>query len=454
MKPNQKQASSVSGKKVLKNQTEKIRLAFLALLGSAIFAFGIFALSHSSYTKAQTITTAEERAQLEQQLKDLENQIDTYNGQIADYKKQGATLKGTIGQLDSKIAKLNLQIKAAQIALTQLNEQIGDTETRINIIQGNIESDRIALSQLLRNLRAAEDTSVLEVLLKSDNFSDFFGDVNNLTVLQDSLRGTIQDITDLKGQLEDQRNKLVTNRADLATAKLAQQAQKNETQTVKQQQSTLLQQTKGQEAQYQKLVSATKAQAAKIRDRLFELLGGGQMSFGQAYALAKVASDATGVRPAFLLAVLDRESALGQNVGRCSYHQSMNPLDKPVFLAITGSLGIDPEKQLVSCANADGQYGGAMGPAQFIPRTWQSYVSKIISVTGRSVASPWNNADAFVAAALYLRDAGAASNEKIAAAKYYCGPGGWTRYVCTQVYGQRVVDKAAQFESDIANSEL
>ena len=172
------------------------------------------------------------------------------------------------------------------------------------------------------------------------------------------------------------------------------------------------------------------------------------MSFGQAYEFAKVASAATGVRPAFLLAVLAHESALGKNVGQCSYLTAMNPKEQPTFLAITARLGIDPDKQKVSCANADGAYGGAMGPAQFLPTTWQSYDARLRSVAGVSATNPWNNQQAFIAAALYLRDAGAVSNERMAAAKYYCG-GNWNRYVCTNVYAQGVLDKALGFQSDI-----
>jgi membrane-bound lytic murein transglycosylase B len=273
--------------------------------------------------------------------------------------------------------------------------------------------------------------------------------------LQDNLRLTTQQITDLQTQLQDQEQQFEASKSDAASAAVYQQAQVAEVASTKSQKTELLVETQGQESKYQTLLAETQATAAQIRNRIFQLLGGGQLSFEDAYQYAQVASNATGIDPAFILAVLDRESALGQNVGQCNYQTAMSPQNQPLFLAITQSLNLDPSEMLVSCPNADGVYGGAMGPAQFEPSTWNLYATAVAQITNDNPPSPWNDNDAFVATALYLKDgmtgcqtlySAELSQERCTAAKYYAGSR-WQSYLWT--YGEAVVERAQSFASDI-----
>ncbi len=414
--------------------------SLLLLLGIPFFAHG------------QTATGAE-RAALEQQLKEIEAQIDAYQATIGTYQKQGKTLNGEIGRMNAETKKLNLEIKAITLSLAKLDKEIAKNQGDIRTTTVKLQSNKEMLEAALQSMHEEEGTNLAEMLVMNPTLSAFFNNVDNLASLQGSLKDALQKTIATRDQLVDLKQQLAEKKTDTASLKAARDAQTKSILAAKKEKDALLAETKGQESQYQALLKESQKTAAQIRNRIFEFAGGGELTFEKAYQIAKSAAGVVEIRPALLLAVLDGESALGKNVGRCTYQKAMHPTrDVPIFLALTAQLGLNPDTTLVSCANSDGAYGGAMGVSQFIPATWKTFSARIQALTGNNPPSPWRHADAFVATALYMKDAGAGLEQddtayRRAAARYYAG-GRWQNYLWT--YGERVVKKAAQFENDIA----
>jgi hypothetical protein len=129
--------------------------------------------------------------------------------------------------------------------------------------------------------------------------------------------------------------------------------------------------------------------------------------------------------------------------------------DVQPFLIITKELGRDSFSTPVSCPMSYG-WGGAMGPAQFIPSTWIIYRDRLRDIIGKP-ADPWSIKDSFLAAALYLSDYGAAKQtydgEFNAALSYFAGPS-WYKSSYADVYrrdyGYPVMAIVKAYESDIA----
>lgn len=403
------------------------------------------------FTYGQT-TSAAERAVLEAQLKEIEAQIEAYEKTIGTYQKQGKTLNGEIATMNAKTKKLNLEIKAITLSLSKLDKEIKKNQGEIQVTTAKLQSNKQLLEAALQSLHEEDGANLVEILIMNPTLSAFFNNVDNLTSLQGSLKDALKITIATHEDLVDLQEELALKKTDTAQLKAARDAQTKAILTAKKEKDTLLKKTKGQEGEYQALLKESQKTAAQIRSRIFEFAGGGALTFEKAYQIAKSASGIVGIRPALLLAVLDGESALGKNVGRCTYQKSMHPTrDIPLFLSITAELGMNPDTTLVSCANKDGAYGGAMGVSQFIPATWNTFRARITALTGNNPPSPWRHADAFVATALYMKDAGAdleqdATAYRRAAARYYAG-GRWQSYLWT--YGERVVKKAAQFENDI-----
>jgi membrane-bound lytic murein transglycosylase B len=121
--------------------------------------------------------------------------------------------------------------------------------------------------------------------------------------------------------------------------------------------------------------------------------------------------------------------------------------DVAPFLEITNALGFNAFKTAVSCPiPSAGGWGGAMGPAQFIPSTWKLFEERLKTMLGYE-ANPWSPRDAFMASSMYLTDLGAVgtstSAQNKAACRYY-GSGGST---CT--YSKNVMKLKSTIQDNI-----
>lgn len=431
-----------------------------------------------SDTGCQGLNSFDCRAVLEKCAKYYEEQSEKIAQDITKTEKEKKTLQSQISSLKKKIQNLEYQINQGNVMVKDLNLQIGDTQISINKTSLKIEESQDQLSSILRTIYEEDQKSSIEILLEG-NLSDFF---NNLVYLE-GLNSKIGDLLDstknLRAYLESQKNKMDDEKAKLERVIKVQSLQKKESEQTKKEQEGYLKLTEEQYQQQLKEKQEAEKKASAIRARIFELIGVPKApTFGEAYEIAKYVSSITGVRPALILAVLTQESNIGKNVGQCYLKntqtgdgvritngafapKTMHPTrDVPYFLEIINQvnqskgLARDVFETPVSCVMySNGQpygWGGAMGPGQFLPSTWSKYGygRKVADITGK-IGDPWDIKDAFLATALYLKDAGGANKatEFKAVMNYFSGAT-WTKW--EEFYGRSVLSIAAQYEKDIA----
>jgi len=408
--------------------------------------------------------TADEQAQLQQQLKEIESQIAQYQKDLNGIKGEKNTLQNKISQLQKQQASLNLQIQAASIQISELGSRISKTQDAISDNKSKSEELKEKIGQSIQLMREQDDAPLpplLLVLLTKNNLSEAASAFEGYAQISNGLKEMLNNAKDINNQLNQQQQNLSGQQNDTKNFLSIQSLQRQSLYESTSQQASLLQQTKGEENNYQTILSDARKKAQELRNRLYQLTDvPNQINFGQAVEIAQWASGQTGVRAAFLLAILTQESSLGKNIGTCnrpgdppnkSWKVVMNPTrDQPIFSQITEALGRDPDTTPISCPMYSGGkqigWGGAMGPAQFIPSTWASYQNKISAITGKP-ADPWNIKDAFLAAAIKLGADGASSpaGEWAAAMKYFCGSTN-TKY---RFYGDNVVAQANKYQDDI-----
>jgi membrane-bound lytic murein transglycosylase B len=410
-------------------------------------------------TNAQSDVAAH-RAQLESDLAVLEAEIDAQEVLLQGKQRERVSYERDVAILEAQIEKAKLSIRARDITISKINQDINGKEEVIGSLNDKLDREKESLSQLIRKTNEIDNVSLVEVMLGTQNLSDFFEDLDSFDSIKLALSDSFKDIADTKSDTESQKRTLQSKQEDEMGLRNIQQLQKGKIEEQEDEKQAIVDATKGVEAEYQKLIKSKEKSAAEIRSELFALRGSAAIPFEQALELANTASAYTGVRPAFLLGVIAEESNLGENVGTGNWktdlyecYQSIGyytsaEKQKAAFLSITAGLGLNPDTLPVSRAPWYG-CGGAMGPAQFMPTTWALYVDRIAKATGHNPPSPWNNGDAFMASAILLMDNGAdkgtAYSERLAALRYLAG---WknAEKPSYAFYGNDVMALSAKFQ--------
>lgn len=455
-------------KKAFKKLTPALFIPSLLILSLMTSLFG-------GVIPAYAQSAAEQKAQLEAELKALEKEIAEKEALLSQQKQQTGSIQRDIDVLTTEINRAKLSIQSKNLAIGKLKKEIENKSLTIYELGEKMEREKASLAQLIRKTDEIDDASLVNVVLGNDTLSGFYQDVDSFTSIKGAIKESVDEIKLARAKTEEERQALKEKQDAEADARAALESEKKRVEQSEKEKQQLLSISKNKEAEYQKLVEERKAKAAQIRSRLFQLAGGvqgGGIPFGDAVQYAEYASQKTGVRAAFILGILKQETNLGSNVGLCMltnaetgesrgintgtvFSNGMKPTrDVQPFLALTKKLGLDPYQTRISCpiANVPG-WGGAMGPSQFIPSTWAIFADRIANNFGVSVANPWNPQHAIMATAVYLQDLGAAKGgytaERDAACRYYSGVSCTHPTVKNAFYGNAVMAHAATMEEEI-----
>lgn len=397
--------------------------------------------------------------------KETESQLNTQRA-------KSSTLSSDVALLDSLIKKAAQQIDIKNQIIKQLGTQINQKSEKIQTLSGKLDREYDSLGQILRKKNEIDNTTLTEMFLSQYRISNFFLDVDNFHTINQALQDSVDVVKGVRTETTQEKIDLEKKKLEQANLKNQIEADKKKTEGQKEDKKALLANSKQQEATYQKILADKKAQAAKISAQLFKFKGQQGIPFGDAYKYAKEASQATGVRPAFILAILKQESDYGKYDGGCllvdksgtgkrvSNGEIIPNVMKPTrdlqpFIQIVEALGLDISSQQFSCPmkinGAYSGYGGALGPSQFIPSTWVMFEKRIEAALGIPHANPWNPEHAIMATALYMKDLGAQnpSAERDAACKYYSGRGCNVKGVTNAFYGNSVLKLMVNIQRDI-----
>ncbi len=417
-----------------------------------------------------------QRQSLTAELERLEREAAVLDQQISTTQAESRTLEREVKLFNDEIKRRELEIKRLNVAIRQAEIDIQEKTASITELGRRIGKNRDTLGRNILKLYAYDQENMLVVLAKNETLSDFFSALDSIRSVQAQVNELVGELKDTRIQFEEEKSELEDHRIQQLELRVLAEVERRAVAEKKSEKDRLLKLTKGREAEFQKILAAKRQDIAALKNQLFYIEKTG-ISAEEALKFAELAAQRTGIRTAFLLALLEVETGkqfeggvitAGTYLGTGNWRRDMYECylrlgkrsaaeaQKNAFFEITSKLGLDPDKVPVSRRPSYG-CGGAMGPAQFIPTTWLLFEERVASATGHNPPSPWNVEDAFTASAIFLADSGARAQTRsgeLRAARTYisgkanCPASGSARVACLS-YANRVVSLAEDIDKVI-----
>ncbi|MDO4870802.1 MAG: CHAP domain-containing protein [Candidatus Saccharibacteria bacterium] len=224
----------------------KLIIQKLTILTAVIMIAGGISLL---YFENQTVLADEYDAKIKQ----LE-QENTY------YNKQAGILREKADSLAAEIDLINAEKNAIQSVIDGIQAQIEILKKEITEIEIQIEKNRDALGEVIRQIYMTSQISTLERLASSRTISDFIDEEAQNQSLRQSLGVKIKQIRSQKEELERKEKQQQAALAEQKTQMTLQAAKEAEKQSI-------LDQTKGDEAAYRQIAEKNNSEIKKLKEQ-------------------------------------------------------------------------------------------------------------------------------------------------------------------------------------------
>jgi len=210
--------------------------------------------------------------ELQGQLNGLNGRIDALKNGLAQKRNEKASLENQIAIFNGQIEQLELQIQAteAEIAKTQL--EIAETTQKIKETEAELKRQQEIIKEHLRVIYEEGRVTAVEVVVSSNDFSEFINKTEYLQTMQQKVQETAERIRELRIELDEKKKSLETKKSDLNNLKGELNARKADLDAQKAQKDALLAKTKGEEASFAAQLNETRAAFSAVQSRISQII--------------------------------------------------------------------------------------------------------------------------------------------------------------------------------------
>lgn len=190
-----------------------------------VLVLGTFGIQAIAATQSELES---QKNEINNQISDTEDEIEEVQSQLSEAAQEVQDLVNQIGDYEDSISALNTQI-------SEKETEISTKEQEINDAQKDIDEKQALLEERLVSLYMNGQTSYIDLLLSSDDLTDFISKYYLISELATYDTDLIQSIRDAKSELEAAKTdleatktELESNKTELQTAQAALESTRTE----------------------------------------------------------------------------------------------------------------------------------------------------------------------------------------------------------------------------------
>ncbi|MEN9852614.1 MAG: hypothetical protein RI996_557, partial [Candidatus Parcubacteria bacterium] len=195
------------------------------------------------------------RAELEAQLKKIENEINAQKSAIAEKQKESASIARDVSILGSKVSNSQARIKAQSLQINNLSGDINEKVGTIKELTEKTTQQKLAIAQILRKKNELDNSSFAEFVLSQKTFTEFFADEDSYVKVQEALKDSYKVLSESKEATLKVKESLEIQKDEAETLKELQEIEKQKAIAAQNEKNKILKITKGQEANYKKVLA-------------------------------------------------------------------------------------------------------------------------------------------------------------------------------------------------------
>lgn len=233
---------------------------FIGLLLIPLFVAG----THFAFAQSEVERLQNEIVEKNSRLSDIEKEIAQYEIALKQVGAEKGTLQKAIKELELEHKKVQADIRYTENKISSADLEINKLTLEINVTENHISKNEEAIKEILRSMNIADNESMIEVLLRHENISEFWNAFTELETVRNSMSNKVKELSSLKIDLEDDKQDSTRQREELVELKSQYSDQKDILTSNTATKSELLSATKNEEKEYQAMLKAKQ----EARDKL------------------------------------------------------------------------------------------------------------------------------------------------------------------------------------------